>query len=110
VATLRQICRNSGWDSSSLAQALAEVWRVAVGESDDDLVRHQRVAEEVVPDEEDDSWGLGKRLRPECGRKRRLRGQNLVDGRVVRVAHECEVGVNLVGTAPCECEDCLDLR
>jgi hypothetical protein len=48
--------RNTGRDSLSLAQALADVWRVAAGESDEDLVRQEQVADELVPDEEDESW------------------------------------------------------
>jgi hypothetical protein len=48
--------RVTGRDSLSLAQALADVWRVASGESDDDLVRQEQVAEGLIPDEEDEAW------------------------------------------------------
>ena len=48
--------RITGRDSSSLAQALADVWRVAAGESDDDLVGQEQLAEGLIPDEDDEPW------------------------------------------------------
>jgi hypothetical protein len=49
--------RNTGRDSMPLAQALAEVWRAAASDSDDDdLARQEQVAEGLMPDEEDEAW------------------------------------------------------
>jgi hypothetical protein len=40
----------------SLADALANVWGVVAGRSDDSWVREEQIAEELIPDEEDEGW------------------------------------------------------